>query len=83
MLLLSRWRVGDNKCVGLRTGAGIDRIGLGIRCRSPFAVPPGAAGASIPGTTGNHEPSSLKREALRHFDGDGLLGTGPKWRVSR
>ena len=28
MPLLSRRRVGDNKCAGLRAGAGIDRIGL-------------------------------------------------------
>ena len=48
MPLLSRRSVGDNKYVGLRASVGIDRIGLGIHCPIPFAVPFGAAGASIP-----------------------------------
>ena len=52
MLLLSRRHVGDNKCVGLRAGAGINMIGLGIRCPIPFAAPSGAARAPIPAHRG-------------------------------
>ena len=38
--------------VGLRTGAGVDRTGHGVRCRNPFAAPHGAAEVSIPAHRG-------------------------------
>ena len=79
MPLLSRRRVGDNKCVGLRTGAGVgEEPGMQfarcpvhcttMRCRHVYSRMKRYHG----------ESSGLKTGALWRFDGDVFSGIGLK-----